>query len=951
MSMVFSRSVVTRQPGWVVVIWVAVAGAMGIFAPSLTRLAAEGQANLLGGDAESFGAAEVLRRAWPDQAYESLVVAALHRSSGLSAADLAYAKRLADRIEGKDRPQAVLRVLGPGSSPEVAGRLRSRDGTVALVAVPLSTSFVAPATHDAVAWLQSQTRADRLERPQGLEVRWAGDALIGRDYMSNVQASLDRAAIATVLLLLGVLLAVYRSIWLALVPLATIGISLVIARSTLAWMTLAGWEVSPLVELFLVALLFGCGTDFCLFVSWRFGEHWDAGDPARAMRVALERSSSALLTSAGTVIVGLSLMGTTRFKLFSSTGPSVAIGLAITLAAALTLTPALLVIAARFRPRSFAGLTAPSSRFWERVARAALARPIVSWSATILVMAPLAVLGLSSSFIQDVMTEMPGDVTSVKNLRWLATKFDTGALAPLTVVLDSGTDLRGALGLALIDDVSRFLGRQRQIVEVRSATQPLGSTAPLDPARLSERLKAMNAGQARMESGSRQLEKGLNDGAAKLRAALWLEDRTGIPLTGSPAATRAALASNLRQAWDGLRTVPGISPKPTGTGRPDGAHNQLLHELTRAAVGAGQIAEGAARARHEVSTILENPVGRLALDRLMIIPETVRDYPELARAFDAYITPDGHRSRIDVIQVDRIYSAAAMDQVEALRRRTNEFLGDFEGPRVTARISGENAESADIRALIRSDQVQSWYVVPVGVFLVLILTLRDPLACLNLVATMVLTYAFALGATHLLFVTILGAAGIDWKVPYFLFVILVAVGVDYNVFLMARLREESHRRELGAAIIRAVGQTGGLITSAAAITACSFASFLFSPLSSLRQLGFALVVGITIDALVVRPVLVPCGHWLMKRHGEWRQRPTATAAPARGKRVARPRRDRPVGLRLPDDQPDVRARANGTPPTCGWPDGGWPASKPAEPIIPVTAIATWKNTPPRPTGT
>ena len=57
---------------------------------------------------------------------------------------------------------------------------------------------------------------------------------------------------------------------------------------------------------------------------------------------------------------------------------------------------------------------------------------------------------------------------------------------------------------------------------------------------------------------------------------------------------------------------------------------------------------------------------------------------------------------------------------------------------------------------------------------------------------MVLTYAFALGATHLLFVTVLGAAGIDWKVPYFLFVLLVAVGVDYNVFLMARLREESH---------------------------------------------------------------------------------------------------------------------------------------------------------------
>ena len=129
-------------------------------------------------------------------------------------------------------------------------------------------------------------------------------------------------------------------------------------------------------------------------------------------------------------------------------------------------------------------------------------------------------------------------------------------------------------------------------------------------------------------------------------------------------------------------------------------------------------------------------------------------------------------------------------------------------------------------SLTHNDQVQSWFIVPIGVFIVLIVALRDPLACLNLVATMVLTYAFALGATHLLFVSLLGAEGLDWKVPYFLFVLLIAVGVDYNVFLMARLHEESQKRGLRDGIIRAIGQTGGLISSAAMITASSFASFL-----------------------------------------------------------------------------------------------------------------------------
>jgi RND superfamily putative drug exporter len=147
---------------------------------------------------------------------------------------------------------------------------------------------------------------------------------------------------------------------------------------------------------------------------------------------------------------------------------------------------------------------------------------------------------------------------------------------------------------------------------------------------------------------------------------------------------------------------------------------------------------------------------------------------------------------------------------------------------------------------------------------------------------MILTYAFSLGATHALFVWVLGAQGIDWKVPYFLFVLLVAVGVDYNVFLMSRLNEESKALGLRAGIVRSIAQTGGLITSAAAITACSFAAFLFSPLSSIRQLGFSLALGILVDAILVRPVLVPCGHWLLNRSRSKKKPEKPVLAPVLG---------------------------------------------------------------------
>ena len=119
--------------------------------------------------------------------------------------------------------------MGSSSAPEVAARLVSPDRTAQLVAVAFSTSFVGPHTHDAVAWLQGRAETEVAPLPPGLEILWTGDAVLGRDYMGYVRTSLDRAALATVVLLLFVLLAVYRSLWLALVPLVTIGACVIIA--------------------------------------------------------------------------------------------------------------------------------------------------------------------------------------------------------------------------------------------------------------------------------------------------------------------------------------------------------------------------------------------------------------------------------------------------------------------------------------------------------------------------------------------------------------------------------------------------------------------------------------------------------------------------------------------------------------------------------------------------
>ena len=161
-------------------------------------------------------------------------------------------------------------------------------------------------------------------------------------------------------------------------------------------------------------------------------------------------------------------------------------------------------------------------------------------------MVPPAVLGLRTVYLQDTLTEMPADTASVQALRQVAEEFGQGFLAPLTVVLETqspGDNLKESEGLALIDDASRFLSQNRRLVEVRSATQPLGSTALFDPARISARLGAVDQGFDKMADGATQLHDGLIQGVAKIRLAIMLESA----IKGQSRANRTRLRAPQRR--------------------------------------------------------------------------------------------------------------------------------------------------------------------------------------------------------------------------------------------------------------------------------------------------------------------------------------------------------------------------------------------------------------------
>ena len=760
---------------WVMIViaWMAILPAIGWFAPAWDSVTNDGDLAYLPEQMTTTRGERLMAQAFPNNLVKSQFVIVFERDSGLTPEDLDAADRVGSRFaEDEALGLPVINVITPKS--EVIGRkLLSRDHKAALVMVNLGREFMTVRNIEGLARVShvlDETR-ETVNYPAGLKMGITGSAAIGGDMLSAAHESIQNIELATVILVVAILLLVYRAPLLVIIPLAAITISAVVSMGLVALLTQVGkldgfewfhYKVFTTTKIFIIVILFGSGTDYCLFLIARYREELERGlDRRRAVATAVEHIGEAVVGSALTAIVGLGMMFFADFGKFANSGPTIALCLIVTLIACLTLAPAILMATGRwlfwpFHVRAKAPALSvdnelPNRGLWPAVARAIVARPGLILTVSLLALLPLAYAGFHDVPISyDLVRELPADRVSVEGTVMLREHFPAGETGPVTVVVyhpQGAFDTEaGERQIALL---TKLLYDFDGVVSVRSITEPLG-------------------------------------------------DKPGTGNTPLTAAGRRKLAAR-------------------------------KHPRTEATY--------------------------------------LTQVPELR----------GQVTRLDVVTRYEPFSREAANLVDDLDERLTQLSNNADSYWHKAEFdhAGPTAGTRDLRAVTESDQQLIQRLVLLAVYFVLIVMIRRPLISVYLVLSVLFSYYVTLGATKIFFRWCYSDfEGLDWKVPLFLFVILVAIGEDYNIYLITRVLEEQRRRGKLDGLRAAVVRTGGIITSCGVIMAGSFVSMLTGTMRGIVELGFALSLGVMLDTIIVRPVLVPAFLALCWRRSDRRMPPS-----------------------------------------------------------------------------
>ena len=754
--------------------------------------------------------------------------------------------------------------------------LQSKDRRAALVIIELSTDFLDSRNIDIVDNITQLIQDLRNEKtiPPGLDLKLSGAAAVGRDMMIAGEQSSQSIELWTLIFIIGLLLVIYRAPFLALIPLVTVVLATHIAMQGLA--LLASWEWIELfrdIEVYIRVILYGAGVDYSLFLIARYKEYLDQGETVdEAVAAAVSKVGEAVTASAFTIICGIGMMSFAEFGKFHQAGIGISLSLLVGLFAALTLTPAMLRglgswafwpdVRTESLKQSAGWISAvnPLARMmdwikthagWGKIASILQHNPQRVLLGCFLIMLPFAILGflIRNQLSYGLLSDLPAETISVQGAKAVQDHFPPGSTAPVTMLVSNQyLDFSRLNGVDVVRSLTEYLrdtGKQWGVVDVRSISHPFGSDLDLSSLSFSEqrivRREALKYYVSQTAPYTNQLTKldivFEHDPFSQESIRLLSQFEDEMNSTIASVIPKTVLPNVLLKKEGLLDPDISLEENPVYCiAEPDGCLVYMTPEATRKGL------------RKTIVKQFQSLPGLKKIDQFSEEPL------------------DGSEKQTE---------ALSDEAIEVMFLEANEGYFYFDDPQpdeievqqISLHLIGATPSIRDLKLVTDRDQIRIDLLVVIVVFIILVIVLRQIGISFYLIMTVLFGYFVTLGATWGFFwmMTPSDFAGLDWKVPIFLFTLLIAIGEDYNIFLMTRIHEEQPTHGPVGGVTEALTRTGAIISSCGIIMAGTFCSLMTGSLVGMQQLGFALSFGVLLDTFFVRPLLVPAFLILMEK--------------------------------------------------------------------------------------
>ena len=836
-------------------------------------------------------------------------------------------------------PKHVEHIQDFWGDPLTRAGAQSEDGKAAYVQVYLAGNMGEALGNDSVAAVKEVVSG--LSPPPGVKVYVTGGPALQADQQTAGNHSVKIIEFVTVAVIILMLLFFYRSIVTVLLVLTMLVLGLSVTRGVVAFLgyyDLIG--LSTFATQLLVTLAIAATTDYAIFLIGRYQEARTIGEDRESAFYTMFRGTAHVVLGSGMTIAGATFcLSFTRLPYFQTLGIPLAVGMVVAVLVALTLGPAIITVASRF------GLLEPKRamriRFWRRLGAA-----VVRWPAWILVMTIiLALVGLLTlPGYQPNYNDrkyLPADLPANEGFAAAERHFPVARMNPELLLVETDQDVRNSTDFLVIEKITKAVTEVPGIGRVQSITRPEGKPLKFStiPAQLSmggtfqtmnrsytqrtmddmltqandlqstiDMMTKMSSLMAQMTAITHSLvarTQAMTVDIAELRDHIGDFDDFFRPLRNflywEPHCYDIPVCWSIRSIFDTLdgvdATTDDVQALLPDLERLDSLLPQLQAMLppqietmksmqkmmlTMHASQASQ--QDQSTAMTENQSAMGDAFNNSHNDDTFYLPPEIFDNKDFKRGMDSFISPDGHAVRFIISHEDDPLSAGGIQRIDAIKTAAFEAIKGtpLEGSRVY--LGGTASTFKDMQDGNKYDLLTAGVAALTLIFIIMLIITRSLVAAGVIVGTVVLSLGASFGLSVLIWQHLLGME-LQFMVMAMAVIILLAVGADYNLLLVARMKEEIPAG-INTGIIRAMGGSGSVVTSAGLVFAFTMMSMSVSAMVVVAQIGTTIGLGLLFDTLVIRAFMTPSIAALLGRWFWWPQ--VVRARPAAATRSLTP---------------------------------------------------------------